>query len=273
MESSYQTRSATSTALLLSVMGILFCAACSTKPKEASYPGELFYSEDDESRGVQWSCSFESPIIVAGNILDVKYDMTQWNSGLQQFPVARVHIDVLVKSVLKGNVPLPRCIIQGYVFVTGGVEPRKRNPPVPDFKPGQARLFFLRQVDGQLRLARDLYDYTIPLYGDISLHEKYSALDAKSKAMALLLLPPAGENAGNWARNLNILLAQAAQIAGPGAVGAFLESENIVEKAPPTVRTIVKEELAAFLLYHPRASNNTAISTGECPDFGQLNGL
>ena len=269
MENSSQPKYVTKISCTSLVLGILFSISCVTQPQQRRLEDELFYSEEDERIGVQWFCSFEAPIILSGEIVNVTYSVMQGIKGPHNYPIAKVHMSVDGGTVLKGTIRCQRCSIAGYILLTNGVQPRKWNPPVADFKKGQKRLFFLREVNGGLRLARDLYDHTLPLYGGIRLDMKYNHLDARTKAVALLLRPPLGEDYHRWSKELPILFGQAAQIIGPWALHAFIRSEALGEVGSSAVKAALRQEIAAFRTYYPEVATRAYKQQEQCPDFGQ----
>lgn len=258
--------------LLLAVL--LACAACNrtSRPQPTSATSDsLVYSSEDDDAGVRWWCSFHAPIVLAGRIESVHYSDERKSGGPYDLPYSMVHLSVRVGDVLKGAVTTPIISIDGFVLRTGGFEPRKGNPPIPRFDTGQERIFFLREHEGTLRLARDMYDYTLRLYGGIQADPDDSALDARKRAAALLLRPPSSDNATRWAGNFNTLLAQAHSISSRDFVLELVADRGLTKGVPSAIRATAVNELQAFRTYSDPALAASSISPTppRCPDFGQ----
>lgn len=265
-----QTRFVTRVVYIISVAILFQLLGC----RQAMAPGErsaIFYTQEDDTAGVQWWCSFEAPVIFSGQIESISYTEEAKDVGTYGFSFAKATLKVGVGEVLKGELTGSQCEIEGYVLRTPGVEIRKRNPPVPAFEASQKRIFVARMYEGKLRLARDMYDHTLRIYGETKLTTDYSNLRVREKAAVLLLWPPSLEESGEWAQEFNILLAQAHHLASGDFILKLTSDERFKRGIPSGSRTTVDRELKAFRTY----AGDLTMSLGDshtaagCPDFGQ----
>ena len=270
LETLHQTRYATEVLAVLSIVGISVLASCGSPemPTVRRQPVGLRYVPEDIRRGVQWACLFESPIIVAGKIVAVQHKNVQGIVGPLDFPIAEVRLIIEVGAVVQGDTAGPRIEATGYVVRTQDQQPWKMNPPAPTFERGQERLFFFRKSEGRVRLVRDVFDHSLPLYGGIRLPTRFASFDQKHQGVALLLLPPKEDNFGRWRIHALSLLTQAEHILGAEELDRFLIAERIVEDMPAELVTTFQENVNAFRLYYPQTKVRSHIPSGGCGHFG-----
>lgn len=265
----YQTRYATEV-LGFALVGMACLGSCGN-PEPLSVAQEsdcLYYARDDSSKGVQWACLFESPIVLAGTVVEVQQRDVPGAKGPLGFPMAQVKLIIAVGTVLQGRVTGPRVEVTGYQVRTRGKQPWKMNPPASEFERRQERLFFLREAQGRVRLVRDVFDDSLPLYGGTRLPAKFTALDPRTQGAALLLLPPKQENARRWRLHALGLITQAEHILGAEALDRFLYAARIVEDMPSEFAATFQENVNAFRLYYPQMKVRSRVPMDGCAQYG-----
>lgn len=253
--------------LLCLLCGVFLLTSCTAT--RVSTGDSLYYSDQDHRFGAQSYCRFESPIILAGEIMNIMHDTVNGRMSPYGYPLTRVRLNIKVEDVLKGSVPSGQCDVWGYALSTGGLQIFHMNPAVPDFRKGERRLFFLRRTKNHLRLARDVFDYSLPLPGSAELPTRHAHLEPRSKAVALLLQFPSADRAERWAKEIPLVLAEAAQIIGPKALDQFISAEKLVETAPAALRPVLRSEVESFRFSHPARVMRNFAPPLHCLDFGQ----
>ncbi|NWF82661.1 MAG: hypothetical protein HXY18_02395 [Bryobacteraceae bacterium] len=248
------------------VMMLAGCYAC----RERYLSDQVFYAPADDDSGGQTWCRFSAPIIVVATILEVRFSGTASVAGAYGTPLVRIDLRLETEEVLWGQLRDKSAHVKGFVMRHPAPMSRKGNLKAPLFSHGQRRIFFLRRLGDEIRLARDCYDYSIPLHTGRHLPVTTGSLPARERAVYLMTVPGDGADLEEWLPRFGKYLNEGMLLIGPKAVEALLIAhERAVRQLPGGEKAW--KDFQSFRMYVPRLDSTYARESDPagCLDFGQ----
>jgi hypothetical protein len=122
--------------------------------------------------------------------------------SLPAITIQCVSVSIAVENVLKGSFSGPTARVLSYVLIRS----RERMVAAPPFTPevGARRIFFLEVVGGDLRVWRDVRDYTLPVSGGPQSEDSLRGMTFEERVAAVMLTCHSGSMAYNFAGYLDL---------------------------------------------------------------------
>lgn len=173
------------------LVAALSSALLSCGPRRIVDIGPPLIAPAEFSRPIGYECLLASPVIFVGRIARVEkvgLPAPAAEGGPRLVPV---EMEVFVELTVQGTFADGRAaLVYAYAFAEGGAPPAGAALPPFDPAPGERRLFFVRKVGALNRLARDGYDYALPVRSGRHLALPLALERGTPERIARILLTP-----------------------------------------------------------------------------------